>query len=73
MPDPNYTHAKLDSAVQKLATGRGRIEDRLNDAATELVMVDEKVFSMPGVYVDAPAYWKKIMDALRSAATGDPD
>lgn len=73
MSDPLYTHEKLGAAVQKLAVGRGRIQERLNDALVELTLVDEKVFALPGMYYEAPNYWTKIWDSVTTAKTGDPN
>ncbi|HEY0875551.1 MAG TPA: hypothetical protein VGD94_18890 [Vicinamibacterales bacterium] len=74
MADPLYTREKLGAAVQKLATGKGRIKERLNEAAVELVMVDDKVFTeTKDIYYEAPNYWKRIMDALTAAKTGAPN
>jgi hypothetical protein len=73
MADPYYTAEKLGAAVQKLAVGRGRIQERLNDALPDLSMVDENVFKAEGIYREAPEYWRRIWSALTTAKTGAAD
>ena len=72
MADPLYTHGKLGEAVQALATGRGRINERLREATGHLAGVDENVFSVSGVHLDARAFWRRIQEAITSAKTVDP-
>jgi hypothetical protein len=73
MADPLYTAEKLGAAVQKLAVGRGRIQERLNDALSDLVMVDENVFKADGIYREAPEFWRRIWSKLTAAKTGAPN
>ncbi len=72
MADPLYTHEKLGSAVNTLATGRGRIKERLNDAVSDLVMVDADVFELPEIDRDARSFWSKIWGALNTVQIADP-
>jgi hypothetical protein len=72
MADPRYTAKTLGAAVQALAVGRGRIKERLNDALSHLVMVDDSVFEVEGIYRDAPDYWRRIWSALTTAKIGAP-
>jgi hypothetical protein len=72
MPDLHYTRGKLGAAVTKLAVGRGRIKERLANCALELAQVNKDVFSMPGIYREAPAYWERVWTAVTSAKTFDP-
>jgi hypothetical protein len=54
--------------VNILATHPGRVKERLIEAAHKaLVHVDANVFTRPGVYVDAPNYWRRVWDAITSA------
>lgn len=72
MVDPIYSRGKLGAAVQKLATGKGRIKDRLTNATLELAQVNEKVFDSPGIYVDAKDFWRRIWNAITSVKDADP-
>lgn len=71
MADPYYTAQRLGSAVQKLAVGRGRIHERLKDALSDLVMVDDDVFKAEGIDRDAPEYWRRTLTAARTGTPGE--
>lgn len=67
MVDVHYAHAKLSEAVGILAVGRGRIKERLTEAANTLTLVDKEIFSEAGMNREAGAYWEKIWSAITTA------